>query len=113
MVVTEVVTVKVGLVALQAWYSLPTYASAISFSAGAAPAHSAVSTNEAPTPHSIAGSAPAGPRNSRIAAVSAVSVRRSVPGMVVESQEIRPRDASDPSRRRLCRWQLGTIRGSN
>ena len=31
-----------------------TYASAISFSAGAAPVHSAVSTNEAPTPHSIA-----------------------------------------------------------
>ena len=113
MVVTEVVTVKVGLVASQAWDPPPTYASAISFSTVTAPVHSAVSTNEAPTPHAIAGSAPAGPRNSRIAAVSAVSVRRSVPGMVVESEEIRPRDASDPSRRRSCRWQIGTTRGSN
>ena len=33
---------------------------------------------------------PARPRNSRIAAVSAVSVSRSAPGMVVESQEIVP-----------------------
>ena len=110
---TEVVTVVVGVVASQAWDPPPTYALAISFSTVATPVHSAVSTKEAPNPHSIAGAAPAGPRNSRIAAVSAVSVRRSVPGMVVESEEIRPRDASDPSRRRLCRWQLGTTRGSN
>ena len=53
-VVAEVVTVVVEMVASQAWYSPPTYASAISFSAVAAPVHSAVSTNEAPTPHSIA-----------------------------------------------------------
>ena len=89
-VVTEVVTVVVGVVASQAWNPPPTYASAISFSAVAAPVHLAVSTMEAPNPHSIAGAAPAGPRNSRIAAVSAVSVSRSVPGMVVESQEIVP-----------------------
>ena len=90
LVLTEVVTVVVEMVASQPWYPPPTYTSAISFSAVAGPVHSAVSTKEAPNPHWIAGAAPAGPRNSRIAAVSAVSVSRSVPGMVVESQEIVP-----------------------
>ena len=84
------VAVVVEMVASQPWYPPPTYTSAISFSAVAAPVHSAVSTNEAPKPHAIAGSAPAGPRNSRVAAVSAVPESRSVPGMFVESQEIVP-----------------------